>query len=268
MYRLFFTQIAVSILGLMYGCSTDRTAVLINDPCAYRNIECVRDVPDFSNFTDTKEKKKAFFNFLHPIVDEVNSIVLQEREEAESILSKEADELSNSEQEWLFEAAQAYAIDFETLEDIYLQKEELLSRIDIIPPSLALAQSANESAWGNSRFAQDANNLFGQWCFRKGCGLVPKRRNASASHEVRKFESVQRSVASYIRNINRHNSYSELRKIRQSLRAKRGRFSGKDLAPGLTSYSERREAYVNEVIAMIRSNKLTAKDEQFWETAN
>ena len=42
-------------------------------------------------------------------------------------------------------------------------------------------QAANESAWGTSRFARIGLNFFGQWCYSKGCGMVPKRRNTGAA---------------------------------------------------------------------------------------
>src|SRR5690606_39546165 len=65
----------------------------------------------------------------------------------------------------------------------------LLRRLDIIPADLALAQAAMESAWGGSRFAREGNNYFGQWCFSKGCGLVPEKRPAGARYEVQRFDS-------------------------------------------------------------------------------
>jgi len=39
-----------------------------------------------------------------------------------------------------------------------------------------MAQAANESAWGLSRFAQKGNNLFGKRCVKKGCGIVTDQR--------------------------------------------------------------------------------------------
>ena len=70
-------------------------------------------------------------------------------------------------------------------------KEDLLLVIDILPPSLMLAQAANESNWGRSRFAEDFNNYFGIWCFKKGCGVVPNKRDKNASHEVASFKIAQ-----------------------------------------------------------------------------
>jgi Bax protein len=135
-------------------------------------------------------------------------------------------------------------------------REMLLERLDVIPPSLALAQAATESAYGTSRFARQGNNLFGQWTFVKGAGLVPRDRPAGMSHEVRRFENLFESVRSYIRNINTHWAYQSLRERRANMRKAGLPLMGKDLARGLLNYSERREAYVAEIRAIIRRNHL------------
>ena len=64
--------------------------------------------------------------------------------------------------------------ELETLETV----NALFSKIDEVPASLVLAQSANESGWGTSRFAIEARNMFGIWCFREGCGIKPLERAA------------------------------------------------------------------------------------------
>ena len=49
-------------------------------------------------------------------------------------------------------------------------------RMDIIPVSIALAQAANETGWGTSRFALEGNALFGQWTWSKK-GITPKNKD-------------------------------------------------------------------------------------------
>ena len=117
-----------------------------------------------------------------------------------------------------------------------------------------MAQAANESAWGLSRFAQKGNNLFGQWCFKKGCGIVPGQRNAGANHEVRKFASINDSVASYMHNLNTGRAYKDLRKLRATLRSTNAAVDGHTLAKGLIKYSSRGKAYVKEIQSMIKTN--------------
>jgi len=82
-----------------------------------------------------------------------------------------------------------------------------------------LAQAANESSWGTSRFAKEANNLFGQWCYTPGCGIVPAQREENEANEVRKFATINDTVRSYVRNINSYYAYKDLRVIREEIRS-------------------------------------------------
>ena len=138
----------------------------------------------------------------------------------------------------------------------------LLRRADVIPVSLVLAQAANESGWGTSRFARQGNNFFGQWCFEPGCGLVPRDRGAGKKHEVAVFESPRASVEAYIRNLNSHPAYRGLRGIRQQLRSNDQPVTGIALAAGLEKYSERGAEYIEELRAMIRYNDLSKYDKR------
>jgi Bax protein len=134
--------------------------------------------------------------------------------------------------------------------------QKLLNRIDIIPADLALAQAANESAWGTSRFSQLANNLFGQWTFTPGQGIVPEGRPEGQTYEVQKFLTIYDSVRSYLHNLNTHPAYKQLRRLRAKNRQTGKNPEGVELAEGLLRYSIRGEAYVKELQAMIKTNHL------------
>ena len=216
-------------------------------------------LPDFSGYQDTTEKKAAFFSSLYPRIELANNRILLEREYLQSLAAKEG--LSDDEMEWL--ERQADRLRVEAKNGSPKQFEQLTEKLDVIPPSLIMAQAANESAWGTSRFATEGNNLFGQWCFTRGCGLVPLSRPEGANHEVAKFSSPYYSVRSYIQNLNRHPAYQQLRSIRSAARADGDAFSGIALAQGLLSYSERGEEYIKEIRAMIRYNNLEFYDKQF-----
>ncbi|WP_100638683.1 glucosaminidase domain-containing protein [Marinobacter salexigens] len=217
------------------------------------------DLPDFTGYRDTTEKKAAFFSFVYPRIVLANSRILIERDYLDSLTHK--DSLSKKEHAWL--AAQAKRLRVEEDPGTPEQFALLRKRLDVIPPSLILAQAANESAWGTSRFARRGNNLFGQWCFSKGCGLVPLGRAEGASHEVAAFPSPYHSVRAYIQNLNRHGSYKGLRDTRLDDREAGNPLSGLSLARGLISYSERGEEYVNEIRSMIRYNNLEFYDSAF-----
>lgn len=219
------------------------------------------ELPDFSTYNDATEKKSAFFAFLYPRIVLANARVMIERDYLESLAEK--DELTRSELDWLNNQAERLRVDEEPgSEDMF---RRLLNRLDVIPPSLVMAQAANESAWGTSRFALSGNNLFGQWCFSEGCGLVPQSRVEGASHEVATFSSPYRSVRSYIQNLNRHSTYQPLRDIRRKARSNGDFPSGSELAAGLVGYSERGEEYVEEIRSMISSNNLSYYDRQFLD---
>ena len=87
---------------------------------------------------------------------------------------------------------ESYNVKWSTGKDSW---KKLLERVDAVALEVALAQSANESAWGQSRFAKQGNNFFGQWCYRKGCGIVPKKRDKGGRHEVAKFKSVNAATS-------------------------------------------------------------------------
>lgn len=217
------------------------------------------DLPDFSRYHDTTERKVAFFSFLYPRIVLANSRILLEREYLELLADKT--ELSNREVKWLTDQSQRLRVAAETGSDE--QFALLRKRLDVIPPSLILAQAANESAWGTSRFATEGNNLFGQWCFSKGCGLVPLSRIEGASHEVAKFSSPYQSVRSYIQNLNRHPTYQLVRDLRLQNRQADKPLSGSEMAEGLLGYSERGEDYIQEIRSMIRYNNLEFYDREF-----
>ena len=211
-------------------------------------------------------KKVSFFEFLSPLVNEENQhlqglrdTIVEIRQSIES-----TEEITTAQKNWIAKVADRYDVaNCDTFDETCQQT--LLRRIDVVPPSLVMAQAANESAWGTSRFATQGNNLFGQWCFVKGCGLVPLQQTNGQHYEVRSFGSVHQSIVSYMMNLNTHPSYKELRVIRQSIRAEEDLPSGVELAPGLIHYSERGEAYIEEITKMIRFNGITKYDQHLVE---
>lgn len=214
--------------------------------------------PDFTQYEAGKERKKVFISYFLPIIQQQNTAVLEKRKQLLNWQNKKLS-LSKKEMKLLLDMSNYYRVtDFDIVNESKWQ--ELLKRVHAVPASLALAQSANESAWGTSRFAVNGRNYFGQWCFTKGCGLVPSKRDDKKGHEVAVFDSPKASVVSYFRNLNSHPAYAELRAIRQSLIDSNQKVTGKALAAGLLSYSERGELYISELRDMIRFNKFEKYD--------
>ncbi len=217
-------------------------------------LSVVRIPRDLAELRDVKRKKALFFQALLPLVIAENAGVLEARQMALAITAKAPEAWTEHERKWLSSIAQFYRVRGNIAEAKVQRK--LLRRIDIIPPALALAQAANESAWGTSRFAQLANNLFGQWTYKESEGLVPLDRPEGAKYAVRKFDTLDASVRAYLQNLNTHAAYLELRLKREQMRKAGGLLDAAEMAAGLHHYSARGEHYIDEIRAMIRVNGL------------
>ena len=244
--KVFFAVLLVAVVSL-YSMGADR-----------------HPLPDFSGYSDVKQKKTAFFNYMLPLVSAGNQLIIEQRADLEE-MAADPDQLSFFQQRNLLQLADRYGLDVGGVKSEALDNQQmidqLLLRVAPLPPSLVLAQAAIESAWGTSRFARQGNNLFGQWCYQKGCGLVPLRRSADSKHEVAKFDSVAAAVEAYLHNLNTHRAYKDLRVLRAELSSAESSASGHQLAQTLLYYSELRQVYVDEVQAVIRINKLHGYDE-------
>jgi Bax protein len=213
-------------------------------------------LPDFAAIEEIPARKQAFFEFLAPIVRDENRRVLAQRERLLELLARieRGAEPGWLDRHWLKRLSAEYDVAWDPTRPL-AEAETLKRRVDVVPVALALVQAATESGWGRSRFAVEGNNLFGHWCYRQGCGLVPARRSGGAAHEVAAFESVRQSVARYLHNLNTHDAYEPLRRIRASMRAADRRPEAVAMAEGLKQYSERRGAYVDEIKTVIRVNR-------------
>jgi len=213
------------------------------------------NLPDFAAIYDIPTKKRQFFAFIRPAIEEKNNELSKDRTKLEYWQGQISLGLglTDDEQASLKSLIVAYRINKQgsTLQQI----NDLLVRVDIIPTSLVLVQAANESAWGTSRFARIGLNFFGIWCYRTGCGMVPGGRNTGAKHEVAAFQSVDAAVSGYFNNINKHNAYHMFRTIRAELRAQDKPLDARILATGLLPYSERGADYVLDITDMLRYNQ-------------
>lgn len=200
-------------------------------------------------------RKQFFIQTMLPLVLRANEKVWATRDILIDIAERihAALPLSESERGWLDQLAARYETDPGNL-------EELFKRVDVVPPSLALAQSAVESGWGTSRFAREGNALFGQRVFREGAGIVPEERDAGTGHEVLAFEALGDSVTAYLHNLNTHWAYDEFRDRREMMRAEASWLESADLIAELVAYSEEREKYLKILKRVIRENRLEQFD--------
>ncbi|MAR78723.1 MAG: hypothetical protein CMM18_00675 [Rhodospirillaceae bacterium] len=209
---------------------------------------------DIGKVVSINQKKSLYIRILLPLILQVNEDIENDRDLIRSLMNKHKHELkfSVSEASWLIKIFERYDL---KLYDF----KGLLIRHDIIPPSLALAQSIIESGWGTSRFAINGNAIFGQWTFKTGTGLVPLKRSPGKAHEIKSFDKLEHSVEQYIFNLNYHRAYKEFRNLREKMR-KGNKFDSFSLAGTLESYSEKRDSYVELVKLIMQSNNLNRLD--------
>jgi len=203
---------------------------------------------------DMSRKKAVFIRMLLPIVLAENERIRMQRTYLETRLASGLPEPGSPARRALRELLREYRV--EGVLDQPETRRELLLRLDEIPTGLVLAQAANESGWGSSRFAQVANNLFGVWTFRDGMGLVPEARGEAERHTVRLYPSIRASVRSYMHNLNIGHAYAEFRERRAQMRRAGEALDSAALAPTLTRYSARGADYVRDIQAIIRANRL------------
>jgi Bax protein len=123
-----------------------------------------------------------------------------------------------------------------------------------IPRELIIAQAALETGWGESRFANEANNLFGIRTWNKDEPyLLPIPWTEWPGWGVKVFETKCDSVAHYIRMINEVFAYEEFREVRAKILEHGEIPNGLDLAPTLTKYASRAN-YTELVATLIKYN--------------
>jgi len=217
--------------------------------------------PDLAGTAPVDRRKALFIRAALPIVMAANAAVMDERADLEALLSRvEARRRVPRELRYRFRrTAERYGLPEIALDPAGIRR--LLRRVDGVPVSLALAQAISESGWGTSRFALSGNALFGQWTWDQAAGIVPAGRESGETHRVRAFPTLADSARAYLYNLNTHPAYAAFRKARATARAEDGDLpAGQDLARYLTRYSERGDAYVDDIVALIRQNRLARLD--------
>ena len=224
-----------------------------------RKIKQVPDISinkfphDFNEINSTKVKKSLFIKSLLPLIIRENNKILETRNRIIKIQSTSVNYIKRNEGLWLKKQYIKYKVKNHNLND-------LLLRVDTVPVSIALAQAAIESGWGTSRFVTEGNALFGQWSWNKGSGIVPIERDIAETYEIKAFDSLSDSIASYMKNLNTNNNYSDFRKFRNELKSNTNVFDSLRLLKFLVKYAEN-ENYSNILEKIIVKNRLKDFDE-------
>ena len=202
------------------------------------------------------DKRKAMFlRYMLPLVLEANQRVREQRNRLLALTQdlKSGASIPLESWQWFLDLAKEYQVGAE-------QITELVRRVDVTPPSLALAQAAIESGWGTSRFALEGNSAFGQWTTEQYDGLVPHERPNGHTYKIRSFERPIDAVHSYLRNLNTHRAYRAFRSKRATLRDVEGTSDSLKLVGTLGGYAEEGEIYLQLLRRVILVNSLRTLD--------
>ena len=222
-----------------------------------RNTKLVKPVDigllpkEIKNIGNTKKRKDMFIKIVLPLIVKENNKIRIDRKRLFTILNKNSN--TEIEKKWLEKKYKQYGVRKKDLSTLKV-------RMDEIPVSLAIAQAAKETGWGTSRFALKGNALFGQWTW-SGEGLKPKNADEGKDHKVMKFHSLQLSVRAYLRNLNTHSTYRNLRKARTDLRNQNKPLDSIILSKHLDKYAETGNKYIEVLQKIIKQNNLKDFDE-------
>ena len=166
-------------------------------------------------------------------IAEVNNEIRAEREELQAILAKSA-------------AGEPLSLEEQTRRDIlartyrgrYRDPEDLLRRIDVVPPSLAVAQSILATGWGSSETLMDRNAIYGG---RSGVA----------------YETILEATRKYADYLNSHAAFEEFRIARASLRQDQVTLTGAALVPYIGGYvGGDSAAYREDILTLIEARDL------------
>ncbi|NPA12568.1 MAG: mannosyl-glycoprotein endo-beta-N-acetylglucosamidase, partial [Aquificae bacterium] len=207
-------------------------------PVVYTKVVSLAKLP-------VPQRKKKFIDMVLPSILIANFEIKQQRDFIQYIQKKleRGEKLRQWEEELVKKLLEEYKAD---------NLQELLTKLNVNPVSLVLAQAAIESGWGTSRFFTKANNLFGVWTFNKKEASKIKAKGANVY--LKAYPDILSSVKDYYKSINRSWAYRKFRLVR--LETKNPIL----LTNYLEKYSTLRGLYVQRLKNIIKTNNLERFD--------
>jgi len=181
--------------------------------------------PDWGDLTDTDVRKRLFIAVVTPLAEAENVHIAAERLEILAFrdVERAGKTLTLGQQARRDVLARSYGGDYDDLDD-------LLARIDVVPPRLAVAQAALTTGWGSSSAALEANALFG----RRPDGDPEAGGNGGGA---RRFRDLSASVADYMRALNTLPDFARFRAARAQGQASGAAVTAEMLAPHVAPFA-------------------------------
>jgi Bax protein len=204
---------------------------------------------DIDQLRTVADKRNTFIRALLPMILAVNERIAADRRYLIELRRRidAGETLPPADEAWLKAIVERYKV---TSRGKRIDWVALLERVDVVPPSLALAQSIVETGWGSSAPARRSNALFGMI---GGDGTDTAKLAA--------FETLYASVNAYVHNLNTFLAYGDFRRQRAGLRVEGKSPEGTALAMTLQRYSELGLEYTRHIQAVIEKEGLAPFDD-------
>jgi len=214
--------------------------VLLNTVNLNANTSTEHTVNIVPKKISVQEKKHQFFVLFVPAIEKVYTELEKKYEETKVMIEQDP---TNSKLQLLMKQYSAKDLD------------DLLMRMKPHPKSIALAQSAMESAWGTSRFFKIANNVFGVWSINKNEPRVAAgKKRGDRTIYVKKYKNIEASIYDYYKLLATGKAFQKFREEKMKTN------DPYTLVKYLDKYSERGAEYGKELASMIKYNKLQKYD--------
>ena len=207
-------------------------------PYDYQNVISLDSLP-------IEEKKQKFLDLIIPAVLVARHNLEQEQKKINKLMAKDTSKLKVKEKEFIQTILEKYKTD---------NIDDLNTKLHTHPTSIVVAQAAIESGWGTSRFFVEANNIFGIWTYNSDIPSIKALGQRSGKQiYLKKYASLSESIESYFLTI-ALGPYDDFRNERLVSN------DPLDLIKQLTSYSEKRMEYVDQIGIVLRKNNLIKYD--------
>ena len=189
------------------------------------------------------KKKQIFFHMILPAI----------------LISKQKFKVLRTRAKKIINSDNPSAKDLAFLDKMYKKfkttdNKELLIRMKTHPVSIVLAQAAIESAWGESRFFKEGNNIFGMWSYNKNEPRIrAKETRKGKAIYLKKYKNLSDAIDDYFVTIGR-GAYKSFRKHRDITK------DPLQLVQYLVNYCELRGKYTRKLKRFIIKNRLTKFD--------
>lgn len=183
------------------------------------------------------KRQEVFILSVLPLILKVNEEIAADREYL-LFLERTNQNFSSRQEERVKSIAEKYNL---KTTDV----SQMLTHIDIIPPSLALAQTCLETGWGSSSAARVKNSLFGM----------------TISGNVKKYNSLAECTWEYMRNLNYNPAYKKFRTLRAEMRSGKKPFDSVRLSESLTAYCEFTRSYLRDLKIILNDYSLSDFDQ-------